>query len=78
MLGLGVFSLMLGREGLLCAPAAPLFFADASEVPPNNKAVATTIRADFVMLFHHNRGPRRISPIMATANTLPRHQDHSA
>jgi hypothetical protein len=51
MLGRGVISLMLGREGLLCAPAAPLFFADASEVPPSNKAAATTIRADFVTPF---------------------------
>jgi hypothetical protein len=51
MLGFGVISLMLGREGLLCAPAAPLVFADASEVPPSNKAAATTIRADLVTLF---------------------------
>jgi hypothetical protein len=51
MLALGAISLMLGREGLLCALAAPLFFADASEVPPSNKAAATTIRADLVMLF---------------------------
>src|SRR5207248_7906361 len=58
MLGLGVISLMLGREGLLCAPAAPLFFADASEVPPSNKAAATAIRADFVMLFLQAVGNR--------------------
>jgi hypothetical protein len=31
--------------------AAPLVFADASEVPSSNKTAATTIRADFVMLF---------------------------
>jgi hypothetical protein len=42
---------MLGREGLLCAPAAPPVFADASEVPPSNSAEATTIRVDFGMLF---------------------------
>jgi hypothetical protein len=33
------------------APAAPRVFAIASEVPPSNKATATAIRADFVMLF---------------------------
>src|SRR5207248_3035485 len=58
MLGLGVISLMLGREGLLCAPAAPLFFADASEVQPSNKTAATAIRADFVMLFLQAVGNR--------------------
>jgi hypothetical protein len=52
---------MLGREGLLCAPAAPLFFADASEVPPSNKAAATAIRADFVMLFLQALGNRTSS-----------------
>src|SRR5438874_13396487 len=42
---------MLGPEALLCAPAAALLFADASEVPPSNKAAATTIRLGFVMIF---------------------------
>jgi hypothetical protein len=51
MLGGGVTSLTLGRDGLLCAPAAPLFFADASEVPSINNAAAITIMVDFVMLF---------------------------
>src|SRR6516162_5493953 len=49
MPGRDVISLTLGREGLLCAPAAPLFFADASEVPPSSKAAATTTRVGFVM-----------------------------
>src|SRR5262249_56971149 len=61
MLGRGVISLMLGREGLLCAPPAPRFFADASEVPPSNKAAATAIRADFVMLFLQALGNRTSS-----------------
>jgi hypothetical protein len=51
MMGRGAISLTLGREGLLCAPADPLVFADASKVPPRNKAAATTSRADFVTLF---------------------------
>jgi hypothetical protein len=37
-------------------PAAPRFFADASEVPPSNKAAATTIRTDLGMLFLHAFG----------------------
>jgi hypothetical protein len=32
------------------AKRAPLFFADASEVPPINNAAAITIMVDFVML----------------------------
>src|SRR5215831_2656916 len=39
----------VGDEGLLCALVERLF-ADASEVPTSNKATATTIRADLVML----------------------------
>jgi hypothetical protein len=56
MLGRGV-TVMLGPEGLLCAPAGALLFADASEVPPSNKAAATTIRLGFVIIFH-------ISPVL--------------
>jgi hypothetical protein len=36
--------------------AAPRIFADASEVPPSNKAAATTIRIDLGMLFLHALG----------------------
>jgi hypothetical protein len=42
---------MLGREGLPCATAVPRLFADASEVPPNNKAATTAIKAALVMFF---------------------------
>jgi hypothetical protein len=42
---------MPGWKGLPCAPAAPRLFAIASEVPASNKAAATAIRADLVMLF---------------------------
>jgi hypothetical protein len=51
MVGRATVSLLLGREGLLCALTDPRIFANASEVPLSNKAAATTIRADLVMLF---------------------------
>src|SRR5215467_7266281 len=44
---------MTGWEGLPCA--LPRLFADASEVPPSNKAAVTAIRADLVMLFSSPR-----------------------
>jgi hypothetical protein len=37
-------------------PAAPRFFADASDVAPSNMAAAITIRADLGMLFLHALG----------------------
>jgi hypothetical protein len=44
-----MISFTLGGEGFLCGPADPRFFADASEVPPSNKAIATAICADLAM-----------------------------
>jgi hypothetical protein len=49
-------SLMLGGDGLLCAAVDPRCFADASEVPATNKAAATTIRADLLMVFFQALG----------------------
>jgi hypothetical protein len=41
---------MLGWNGLRYALAAPRLFAVAREVPDSNKAAATAIRADLVMI----------------------------
>jgi hypothetical protein len=45
-----VVSLIPGWKGLPCALGAPRLFAVANEVPASNKAAATEIRADFIML----------------------------
>src|SRR5260370_35192468 len=49
---------MAGWKGF--TPAAPRFFADASEVPPSNRAAAPTIRADLGILFLHALGQSNI------------------
>jgi len=41
---------MPGWKGLPCALAAPRLFAVAREVPASNKAAATAIRADLVII----------------------------
>ena len=48
--GRDVVSLMLGWKGLPYALAAPRLFAVAREVPASNKAPATAIRDDLVMI----------------------------
>src|ERR1700692_203027 len=74
---------MSGWRGLPCSPPAPRIFAAASDVPPSNKAAATTVRADLVMLLSPSRirlvpiaerlpNPLRSRPVLSKNTVAPR------